>query len=169
MWLEILKPLFVFLETIINNIWRVKNNFGKFFTFFNTLTAANTSYISLPTDQKIWKPDTFFRWPNVPTWVCDFWNMNLTSSWYISSISVQSIISRNEVSGKRHSILQDNSYIRLFPDGMVQISTRWSSSGPRGVRYAKFLTIQYLIDIVILQNCWYIGLSVYQTPIPCWV
>jgi len=56
-----------------------------------TPPAANTSYISLPTDQKIWKPDTFFR---------------------------------NEVSGKRHSILQDNSYIRLFPDGMVQISTR---------------------------------------------
>ena len=83
MWLEILKLLFAFWEKIINNIWRVKNDFVKIFTFFNTLTAANTSYISLPTDQKIWKPDTFFRWPNVPTWVCDFWNMNLTSSWYI--------------------------------------------------------------------------------------
>ena len=32
---------------------------------------------------------------------------------------------------------------------------------PRGVRYAKFLSTQYLINIDILQNCRYIGLSIY--------
>merc|ERR1712032_1090778 len=48
-------------------------------------------HYTLPTDQKIWKPDTFFR---------------------------------NEVSGKRHSVLVDNSYIRLFPDGHVLTSVR---------------------------------------------
>jgi len=57
----------------------------------NVLPATNTTYITLPTDQKIWKPDTFFR---------------------------------NEVSGRRHSVLGDNSYIRLFPDGHLLTSTR---------------------------------------------
>merc|ERR1712212_805077 len=56
-----------------------------------TPPATNTTYITLPTNQKIWKPDTFFR---------------------------------NEVSGKRHSVLGDNSYIRLFPDGHVLTSVR---------------------------------------------
>merc|ERR1719228_282840 len=54
-------------------------------------TSANSTYISLPTDQKIWKPDTFFR---------------------------------NEISGNRHTMLQDNSYVRIFPDGFVLTSTR---------------------------------------------
>ena len=31
---------------------------------------------------------------------------------------------RNEVSGGRHSILQENSYVRLFPDGHVLTSIR---------------------------------------------
>jgi len=56
---------------------------------------ANTTYITLPTDQKIWKPDTFFR---------------------------------NELSAKRHSMLEDNSYIRLFPDGYILTSTRLTLS-----------------------------------------
>jgi len=57
--------------------------------------SANATYISLPTDQKIWKPDTFFR---------------------------------NGISGSRHTTLQDNSYIRLFPDGSVLTSTRLTVS-----------------------------------------
>jgi len=66
---------------------------------------ANTSYISLPTDQKIWKPDTFFR---------------------------------NEISAKRHTILEDNSYIRLFPDGYVLTSTRLTVSLRCSMNFRRF-------------------------------
>jgi len=77
-----------------------------------TPPAENITYITLPTDQKIWKPDTFFR---------------------------------NEVSGGRHSILQENSYVRLFPDGHVLTSIRLTL----GLRCPMNLR-SYPFD---LQNC----------------